>query len=178
MILSGVPLPFIFRRSLIVIPFVLFVALISVAQGPIVILTILIKSWLCILSMIVLASTTRFPELLKAFESLRLPRVIVMLMSFMYRYIFVVVDEIMRMKKARDSRSFGGNRRWHIRTAGSMIGALFLRTYERGERIYISMASRGFTGKIKILKDFQISRGDLLFALPFFSSLLAVRLIV
>ena len=54
----------------------------------------------------------------------------------MYRYIFILMDEVMRMRQARDSRNFGGGRQRQVQTVGNMIGTLFLRSYERGERVY------------------------------------------
>jgi cobalt/nickel transport system permease protein len=75
-----------------------------------------------------------------------MPRVMVMLLSFMYRYIFVLTDEAMRLKRARDSRNFGGSNWWQIKTVGRMISTLFLRSYERGERVYVAMLARGYDG--------------------------------
>lgn len=193
---SRVSLKFIFKRSLVVIPFVLLVGIsipfvkggeiagsysfgslnLNVSYiGLEIFFNVLIKSWLSVLSMICLVSTTNFPKLLEGFQRLKLPMVMIMLISFMYRHIFVLVDEIMRMIRARDSRSFGGNRMWHIRTIGNIIGTLFIRSYERGERIYVAMLSRGFNGKINILDDFKINNIDISFLTLFFVFLICIR---
>jgi cobalt/nickel transport system permease protein len=126
--------------------------------------------------MAVLTSTTKFPTLLKAFERLKMPKVMLMIISFMYRYIFVITDEMMSMKRARDSRAFGGSIVWHTKTAGAIIGTLFVRSYERAERVYLAMASRGFTGTIKVLEDFKISKLDFLFSIPFFFCLVFIHI--
>ncbi|MCX5999217.1 MAG: energy-coupling factor transporter transmembrane component T, partial [Chloroflexi bacterium] len=88
----------------------------------------------------------------------------VMTLSFAYRYIFVLVDEAMRMWRARESRSLGRKRLWQIRTLGSMIGILFIRSYERGERVYAAMVSRGYEGRIRLLTPLSFSQRDVFFA--------------
>ena len=191
-LVSKVPLRFVFKRSLVIIPFVLLIAIFIpfLKEGEIAgsysfaslhlnvtytgletLFNVLSKSWLSVLSMLALASTTKFPRLLKGFEKLGMPRVMVMIVSFMYRYVFVLGDEVMRMKCARDARSFGGNSKWHIETVGNIIGTLFVRTYERGERVYVAMVSRGFSGKIKILDDLHVKKLDLCFVISFLTFL-------
>jgi len=183
-LVSRLPLSYIFRRSLAIIPFVLLVAIFipffkegeatfsiniwdwhtSVThEGLQLLWSIIIKSWLSILSLILLTSTTSFTSLLKGLEQLRMPRIMVMLLSFMYRYIFLLTDEVMRMKQARDSRGFGGKRLRQISTVGNMIGTLFLRSYERGERVYAAMVSRGFDGHSRTLDTLSFKRIDACF---------------
>ncbi|MFQ6050474.1 MAG: cobalt ECF transporter T component CbiQ [Candidatus Hydrothermarchaeota archaeon] len=198
-LISKVPLRFILKRSLIIIPFVFLVAIfipflkqgeiagsysfgtlhLSVSYGGLIVLwNVLIKSWLSVLSMIVLVSTTKFQRILKALESLGVPKVMVMVLSFFYRYVFVLLDEMIRMKRAKDSRSFNGGRIWHIKTIGNIIGILFIRSYERAERVYISMVSRGFTGKMRTIDDFKINKHDILFILPFLIILIIINVLV
>ncbi|MFC1846900.1 cobalt ECF transporter T component CbiQ [Chloroflexota bacterium] len=181
---SRVPLPYILRRSLVIIPFVLLVAIfipffkegevaatanlwgwhISLTRSGLELMgSILAKSWLSILGLVLLTSTTAFPQLLKGMERLHIPGVMVMLLSFMYRYIFLLTDEVMRMKQARDSRSFGGKRLWQVKTVGNMIGTLFIRSYERGERVYASMVARGFDGHSRTLDSLHFRRMDAVF---------------
>lgn len=185
-ILSRVPLSYVLKRSLSVLPFVVLIAVfipffqegevagsysiglwqVSVTYSGLEVLrNILIRAWLSILSLILLTSTTGMPDLLKGLEQLHMPRVMVMLLSFMYRYIFVLVDEVMRMKQARDSRNFGGRRWWQIRTIGNMIGTLFIRAYERGERVYAAMVARGFDGRSRTLKRLRFKPADAYFGL-------------
>ncbi|HHE41190.1 MAG TPA: cobalt ECF transporter T component CbiQ [Dehalococcoidia bacterium] len=182
--LSHVPLSHILRRSLVVLPFVAVVAVfipflhegqvagsysiggweLSVTyDGLVVLRTVLVRAWLSITALILLTATTRMTDLLHAMERLRLPRVLVMMMSFMYRYIFVLTDEVMRLKMMRDSRNFGygGSRIWQIRTVGHMIGTLLIRSYERAERVYAAMLSRGFNGQTHSLHQLRFCQGDL-----------------
>ncbi|MBA7603783.1 Energy-coupling factor transporter transmembrane protein EcfT [subsurface metagenome] len=185
-IISRVPVLYVLRRSLVIIPFVVLIAIfipffkggevagsyniwiweVTVTySGLQVFLNILAKAWLSILSLILLTATTRFSHLLKGLEQLRLPRVMVMILSFMYRYIFVLVDEVMRMRQARDSRNLGGGRLRQLRTVGNMIGTLFIRSYERGERVYAAMMARGFDGQTRTLEKPSFSQRDAFFAL-------------
>jgi len=186
LVLSRVPVSHVLRRSLVILPFVVLIAIfipffregdiagsynvwlwqVSVTHSGLAVLrNILIRAWLSILSLILLTSTTRLSDLLKGLEQLHMPRVMVMVLSFMYRYIFVLVDEVMRMKQARDSRNFGGRRWWQIRTVGNMIGTLFIRAYERGERVYAAMVARGFDGRSRTLKRLEFKPVDAYFGL-------------
>lgn len=186
LLLSRVPLLYVLKRSLVIMPFVVLIAVfipffregevagsyniwlwqLSVTyNGLQVFWNILAKAWLSILSLILLTSTTRFSHLLRGMEKLRLPRVMTMIMSFMYRYIFVLVDEVMRMKQARDSRNFGGGRLRQLRTIGNMIGTLFIRSYERGERVYAAMMARGFDGQTRTLESLSFRPPDALFGI-------------
>ena len=197
-LISKVPFFYVMKRSLVILPFVVLVTIsvpfftegevigsyniwlwqVSVTYSGIQIFwNIIARAWLSILSLILLTSTTKFTNLLKGLERLRMPRVMVMLLSFMYRYIFVLVDEVMRMKQARDSRNFGGRRLWQIRTIGSMIGTLFIRSYERGERVYAAMLARGFDGQIRTLSQLRFRQTDACFGIGFSLVLAIVSLI-
>jgi cobalt/nickel transport system permease protein len=185
---SRVPPLYVLKRSLVIIPFVVLIAIfipffkagevagsyniwlwqISVTySGLQVFWNILAKAWLSILSLILLTSTTKFSSLLKGLAQLRMPGVMVMLLSFMYRYLFVLVDEVMRMRQARDSRNFGGGRLRQLRTIGNMIGTLFIRSYERGERVYAAMMARGFDGQPRMLESSSFRQLDAFFGLSF-----------
>lgn len=116
-------------------------------------LSIAAKSWLSVQAALLLAYTTPFADLIDALRALRIPSVVVSIISFMYRYLAVLTDEAARMSRARRSRSAeapegrsGGSVAWRARVTGAMVGSLFIRSYERSERIYAAMLSRGFTG--------------------------------
>ena len=183
-LLSRVPILYVLKRSLVIMPFVVLIAIfipffkegevagsyniwlwqVTVTySGLQVFWNILAKAWLSILSLILLTSTSKFSNLLRSLEKLRLPRVMTMILSFMYRYLFVLVDEVMRMKQARDSRSFGGGRLRQLRTIGNMIGILFIRSYERGERVYVAMVARGFDGQTRTLESLSFGQRDFFF---------------
>ncbi|RLC61478.1 MAG: cobalt ECF transporter T component CbiQ [Chloroflexota bacterium] len=197
-LLAQLPPRYVLQRSAVILPFVLMIAIfipflgqgevsgsynvwmwrVSVTHDGLTVLwNVLAKSWLSALGLILLSSTTRFPDLLKGLERLGVPRVMVMILSFMYRYIFVLTDEVMRMRRARDSRSFGGRRLWQIRTVGNMIGTLFIRSYERGERVYGAMVARGFDGQVRTLSHLRLGRADLGFGTAFVTILLVIGLI-
>jgi cobalt/nickel transport system permease protein len=96
-----------------------------------------------------------------------MPQVMILILSFMYRYIFVLADEVMRVQRARDSRNLGGSRIHHLRTFGHMVGTLFIRSYERGERIYAAMLARGFNGQIRTLHKLKFRPADAYFGIAF-----------
>ncbi len=196
---SSVPWRYVLLRSLVIIPFVVLVAMflpflntgtqsggyslgigaLQVSKsGLLIFWNVLIKSFLAILAIILLSSTTPFPKLLQGLEQLRVPRVFIMLASFAYRYIFVLADEAMRMKTARDSRGYGGRWLWQSKVIGHMIGSLFLRSYERGERVYMAMVSRGFEGKATSLGGTRLRRTDYLFVTTTLALLLALRTVI
>jgi len=183
---SKLPVGYVLKRSLAVMPFVLMIAVFApffkegevagsyniwlwqltvTYSGIQVVINILIKAWLSMFSLIWLTSTTKLTHLLHALRRLRFPHVLVMILSFMYRYIFVIVDETMRMKQARDSRSFGGGRLWQLRTIGRMIGILFIRSYERGERVYAAMVARCFDGQSRTLDSLSFKKADAIFGI-------------
>jgi len=147
---SRLPVRFVIMRSLTILPVVGMVALFLLFTGDLLKFSfILIKAYLATLCMILLSSTTKFNYLLKALQSLRIPKIMILILSFMYRYVFIMLDEILRMKRAMASRQAGrASRLLEIKTLAGLIGALFVRSYERAERVYCAMCSRGFTGEI------------------------------
>lgn len=195
---SRIPLVFIIRRSLVIIPFVLLIT-ISVPfikgqeaignysigrlnltfyhEGLMVFLNILLKAYLSILCMILLMTSTKFNNFLKALEKLRLPLLITMILSFMYRYIFVIQDEVMKMKQAKDSRTVGGSHWFHFKIISNMIGVLFIRSFERAESVYLAMCSRGFDGRIKTLNELYITYKDWFFLTGIITLLIVIKLI-
>ena len=119
--------------------------------------TIALKSWISVQAALLLAFTTPFHELVDGLRQLRLPRIMVAIIGFMYRYLAVLGEEATRMSRARASRSAATEGRggrsiaWRARVTGSMVGSLFLRSYERSERIYAAMQARGFEGEFRHL---------------------------
>ena len=132
-------------------------------QGLVRFISVALKSWLSVQMAIVLASTTSFPDLLGAMRSLRVPRLLVAVIGLMWRYLFVLVDEVMRLMRAREARSghplqpapgggrTGGSLAWRARVTGGMAGNLMLRSFDRSEHIYAAMASRGYDGEVRNL---------------------------
>jgi len=117
--------------------------------------TVLSKSLLSVGAAVILTATTSPLALLRALRGLGVPRIIVATVLFMYRYLFVIGEEALRLLRARDSRSArvgrqsGGSLPWRAKVLGNMVGSLFLRSYERGERVFDAMAARGFNGELR-----------------------------
>jgi cobalt/nickel transport system permease protein len=118
--------------------------------------SITFKSWLSVQVAIVLASSTPFPSLLVAMRALGVPPLLVSIFGLMWRYLFVLVDEANRLMRARTARSGqaelpgakpGGSLTWRAQVTGGMAGNLFLRAFERSDRIYMAMISRGYDGE-------------------------------
>lgn len=150
------------RRMLIEVPFVFFAVLIPFTAGGRQILLagielsveglwvafgILAKSSLGVLTSILLSATTKSREILSSLSNLKVPGTLIQITAFMLRYTAVVTDEAHRMKIARISRGFRGKSIKDWKVLGQSISALFIRSYERGERVHLAMLSRGFDGK-------------------------------
>lgn len=160
---SRVPPTYLLKRTVVEVPFVLFAVLLPfVATGPrteVLGVTVsqhgleagvalLIKGTLGVLASLTLAATTEPQELLLGLERLRLPQQLVQIMAFMVRYLDVVTGEMQRMKVARESRGFSARNPRHWPVLARSAGALFIRSYERGERVHLAMLSRGYTGRM------------------------------
>ncbi len=104
------------------------------------------KAFLSLMLLNVLTLTTSVPLLLNALTVLKTPPLLVAIMASMYRYIAVLIDEFTSMRRAALSRNLMGNSRWQRLVVGNMIGSLFIRTYEQGERVHQAMLSRGYDG--------------------------------
>jgi cobalt/nickel transport system permease protein len=107
---------------------------------------ILAKGTLGVAASVVLATTTPMPEIVRGLHRLRVPSAFVDIFSFMVRYADVVTGELRRMRVARESRGHDPRWIWQARAVASTAGTLFVRSYERGERVYLAMASRGYEG--------------------------------
>ncbi|RAO26397.1 uncharacterized protein PSN13_06424 [Micromonospora saelicesensis] len=150
-------------RALIELPFVLFaVALPFLGSGDRVEVlglrlsedglhgawNILAKGTLGVLASLLLAATTSTRDLIVGLDRLHCPQVLTQIATFMLRYLDVLVGEARRMRVARISRGDDPRFLWQLRGFAAGIGALFLRAFERGERVYLAMLSRGYTGRM------------------------------
>jgi cobalt/nickel transport system permease protein len=160
-LVAKIPTPTLLKRSLIEIPFILFAILMPFfgtgerfEVGPfnlyreslLAAAGIVVKGTLGVLSAVVLSTSTTARELLRGLEKLHLPKSMVQIAAFMLRYVNVISDEMERMKVARESRGFiaTGLKDWKVIAIAA--SALFIRSYERGERVHLAMLSRGYTG--------------------------------
>lgn len=165
--ISQIPLQYVVGRTLVILPFVLLAGLSAPWQGSrgwAWFVALLLRSVLCLLILVILTNTTRFVELLRGLRKLGCPRILVANLSFLYRYIFVLADEAMRMRQARDSRRVGTSRVIaELRTLGSMLGTLMVRSFERADHMYQAMLSRGFAGEFPVTAPRRFSWRDLAF---------------
>jgi cobalt/nickel transport system permease protein len=171
---SGLGAAYALRRSFVALPFALAaITLLFTTPGPALVevggltmsvpgtvrfVSVMVKSWVSVQMVVLLAATTAFPDLLGALRALRVPPPLLDIVAFMHRYLFVLGDEALRLRRARAARSAegksqrkgGGGLVWRGRVAGAMVGQLALRAFERSERVYGAMLSRGFQGELRI----------------------------
>ena len=161
--IAGVPPLYIVRRMVVEIPFVVFAVLMPfISTGPrIDVLGVsvsepgliaaggfLAKATLGVVASLTVASTTEPVDLLRGLRTLRMPDQIVQIMSFMIRYLDVVTDELRRMVTAMRSRGCDPRSPRHWPALARTLGALFIRSYERGERVHLAMLARGYDGRL------------------------------
>jgi cobalt/nickel transport system permease protein len=162
-------LPIVFLRpgdTLAVVPIGPLTVAIS-ADGLRTFATIAGKSWLSVQAALLLTYTTPFHDLVDALRKLHLPEVMVAIVGFMVRYLGVLNEEASRLLRARTSRSAsvpgvprGGSLRWRAGVTGGMVGSLFIRSYERSERIHAAMQARGYAGTFRHLHGRAIHRNE------------------
>lgn len=185
--LSNLGVAFTFKRSFVALPFALvaITVLFSIPGKPLStfhflmwnltitdmgllrFMSILVRSWLSVQMAILLVATARFPDIIHALEHLRVPMILTTIIAFLYRYLFVLVDEVFRLLRAREARSAaapgsrsGGSVAWRAGVAGNMAGQLFLRSYERSDRVYNAMLARGYTGHLNTINPHELHGVD------------------
>lgn len=164
--IAQLPLGRVLRRSLAVLPVAATIALLAPLQasggswnaaglaaawsggGWLIAWSIVSKAWLSALCMLLLAATTRTAELLQGLRRLGVPGVFVMLLAFIARYVSVLGDQLRSLRIALVSRAPHLRGRRLLAALGSISGNLFVRSYERGERVYAAMLARGYTGTL------------------------------
>jgi cobalt/nickel transport system permease protein len=187
---ARVPARTVLRRMAVETPFVVFALLLPfVATGPrtevlglslseqglLGAWNLLAKATLGVVAAIVLAATTSARDLVAGLERLRVPPVLVQIVAFMLRYVSVVSDDLHRMRIARESRGAPPGWLGQLRAVAAGVGALFVRSYERGERVHQAMLARGWTGRSELLLTSGASAGQwaVAAALPLAGALLA-----
>ncbi len=174
---GNLPLDFLARRLLIVAPFAVVVGMfnplldravvvqlggLGVSGGWISFTSIMIRFGLTTVAALVLVGTTSFYSVCMAIERLGAPDVFATQLLFLYRYIFVLGEDAMRMARARALRSFDG-RGMGLRVYGHILGHLLLRTYDRAQRVYLAMLCRGFDGQVRVIKAPHMTGRDVAF---------------
>ena len=179
---SRLPLWTLAKRATIEFPFLIFALLMPFTAGgetfdvgPIALsregaiagLNLITKATLGVACSMILAGSTTAHSILAGFVRIKTPSLFVQIASFMIRYLNVINDQMTRMKVAREARGFEakGIRSWPIFT--STLGALFIRSYERGERVHLAMLSRGYQGTLSSLSVENSNRKDWLLGCSF-----------
>ncbi|WP_066368832.1 cobalt ECF transporter T component CbiQ [Herbidospora mongoliensis] len=167
-LLARVPVGYVLKRLAVELPFVVFalaIPFIGVGEridvmgvslsvaGLWAAWNILAKATLGVAASILLAATTEPRALLLGAQRLRVPQLLIQIATFMLRYLEVILDEMRRMKVARESRGFTPRDLRQAPVLAKSAGALFIRSYERGERVHLAMLSRGYTGTMPTLRD-------------------------
>jgi cobalt/nickel transport system permease protein len=192
-LLARVRVKTLWSRARVVLPLVLFVAIFvpfvregdPVDLGPFTVseqglatfATVSAKAILGTLSAVMLGATTSFPDVLHALERLRAPRLLVLIAAFMYRYLFVIVEEVSRMRAALAARGYAPRHALQAAAIGRVATALFLRTYERAERVHLAMLARGWRQTMPRLDVLVFRRTDALFLAALGTLLLSVRIV-
>jgi cobalt/nickel transport system permease protein len=168
---SQIPLTYIIGRAFVILPFIVLASLAAPWKDYPGLVILFARAILCLILLILLTNTTRFTELLRGLRKLGCPQILVMNLSFLYRYLFVLTEEALRMKQARDCRRVGrAPLKEEFKILSSMLGTLLIRSFERAERMHSAMLSRGFAGEFHVMSPRQFTWRDLvfLFGMSFF----------
>ncbi len=163
--------PFVERgdETVAVGPFALSVA------GLAILGTVAAKATIGTVGAVLLGATTTYPNVLRALEALRVPRAFTLIAAFSYRYLFVLVAEVLRMRSALLARGYRPRTALGAAAAGRLAGTLFVRAHARGERVYLAMAARGYAGTMPQDAPIALRRADLAFLDVLGAALLALR---
>lgn len=172
---ARLPVRFVLARLAVVVPFVAFAFLIPFVAGgeQVEVLglalsreglwgsfNVLAKAGIGATASILLAGTTEQAQLLAGLQRLRVPAVFTTIAAFMLRYVALLAGELGRIRTAMTARGYDPRWLWQVRPIAAAAGALFIRSYERGERVHAAMLSRGFTGTMPMLDPRRPARSD------------------
>lgn len=191
MALGDLPVRFIGRKILVVLPFALMVGMfnplfdqtvlvrlgpLGVSGGWLSFASILVRATLTVGAALILVAVTGFPAICHALDRLGMPRIFTMQLLFLHRYLFVLAEEGGRTARARELRAFG-TKGFGWRSYGSLLSQLLLRTWLRAERIHLAMLARGFTGEFHPRRTTRFGTRDFLFLAGWSGLFLFFRLV-
>jgi cobalt/nickel transport system permease protein len=154
---ANIPNSYLIRRIVLLLPILALMSLAvpisrgfqagwDIAGGMIV------RSLLAFVATLWLVNTTPFDRLLVALRGLGMPRIFVALLAFTYRYIYVIFDELARMRTAQRARTFGRRGAWATwKSAAQLVAMLVIRSMNRSERVHNAMLARGWNGDVRVL---------------------------
>ncbi len=178
-VLARLPFRFLIVRAAAVLPFSLTFALISWISGDTErAIALAVKSYLSAFAVLLLIGTTPLPDLLRGMESMYVPRVLLTIVQFLYRYLFVVAEQAARMSLAAQCRGGGlySGRKSLFRRSAGVLSVLFARSYGRAEGVHYAMLARGFNGQLPVMTASAFRWPDGAFLLASASVTLAVRI--
>ena len=145
--LAKIPILFLLSRIFVIFPFVFLISFSYLInkQSFSDVLNVVLKSYVIILSLLILVQTTKFNDLLNTLRSFKFPKFLVLLLSFIYRYFFVLTDEVEKMSFAVKLRQ---QEKLSIKTLINLFGFLLIRSYNRAEKINKSMILRGWYNRV------------------------------
>jgi len=173
--MADLPFGYLWRKLLLVSPFVLFIGIfnpfldreillqvgpLGISGGWISLLSILLRFILSVGAGLLLIATTGFPAICMSLEKLGAPKVFTVQLLMLYRYLFVLIEETIRMIRAYTLRSFA-KKRIRYPVFRHLLGNLLLRTLDRAQRIHMAMLSRALTGEIRIARQFKFGPAEL-----------------
>lgn len=188
--LAGLPPAYFLKKIIILSPFVLFVGAfnpfldreiifqagpLAISGGWISFISILLRFSLTVSAALILIATSGFSNVCMALEQLGAPRIFAMQLLFLYRYLFVLTEDGIRMIRARALRSFNG-RGLGLRVFRQLLGNLLLRTMDRAQRVHMAMLCRGFTGEIRSSRRLQSGWPETVFVLAACAFFIIMRL--
>lgn len=174
---ADLPLGYLAKKLLLAAPFAFFVGVfnpffdhstqlqlngLSISGGWLSFASIMLRFILTVSTALILIATTSFTGVCLALERLGAPRVFVLQLLFLYRYLFVLIDEGARLNRAQTLRSFNGRGRG-LKVLGSLLGQLLLRTLDRAQRIHMAMLCRGFDGEVRMTRRLHIGLSEVVF---------------
>ena len=145
--LSRLPIRLFFSKFTELLPFIILIAapLLFKKSGYELFLNCIVKAILASALLLIVSSTTKFTALLEALKKLKLAKLFIDLLAFMYRYSFLLEDQFLRTKRAYASRCVNQKENFkNVKILSNMLGAIFIRTYERAEKVYLAMCARGY----------------------------------
>lgn len=142
-LIAKVPLPFVLRRMARCLPFLIYMLFVPPALA----IMLLLKSLSSIIILTLIIATTPFKDILSSMAFFRVPGIFIMMLSFFYRYMFLFGANVCKMRHAMVSRGFGQKRKCNLNLISTIVGCLFVRSYEQSERVYGAMLARCYDDK-------------------------------
>ncbi len=188
---SGMPAVELWRRLMVAAPFALVVGIfnplldreviahvgaIPITGGMVSYLSIIMRFLLTTSTALLLIATTSMPDVCAAIDRLGVPNVLATQLLFLYRYIFVLAEEVLRLARARSLRAFG-RRGLGMRVYGNILGHLLLRTIARSQRVFSAMQCRGFNGQIRTRRKLGMHTRDWAFVFGWSAVFVFFRLV-